>query len=90
MLQDPALAVRVLNDQLKIALAQPHQFSSGGRALVHRVRNLARILGMEDRFEKAVKQALTRDQQRNEQTRTTTRNEPAAKPKKARRGSRPA
>ena len=87
MLQDRALAVRVLDDQLAMALGHPHLFSTAGRALVHRVRNLAKILGMEERFEKAVNRALTREQQRYEQTRTTTRTESAAKPnKKKRRG----
>jgi hypothetical protein len=87
MLQDRALAVAVLDNQLAMALRHPHLFSTAGRALVHKVRNLAKILGMEERFEKAVNWELTREPQRHEQTRTTTRTESAAKPnKKKRRG----
>ena len=73
MLQDRALAVRVLDDQLAIALRHPHLSSTAGRAIVHKVRNLAKIFGMEERFEKAVNRVLTREPQRYEQTRTTTR-----------------
>ena len=72
MLQDPALAVRVLDDQLKMALGQPHLFSSGdGRSCA--VSQSGADTRHGGRFKKAVNQALKGDEQRYEQTRTMTR-----------------
>jgi hypothetical protein len=58
LLQDRALAVCVLDDQLKMALAHRNLFSRAGRADVAQVRRLAKILGMEKRFEERVSRSL--------------------------------
>jgi hypothetical protein len=67
MLQDRALAVRVFDDQLKMALAHANLYGRVGRAHVARVRVLAKILGIEKRFEEGV------DRLRNLGTRATRR-----------------
>jgi len=61
MLQDRALAVRVFDDQLKMALAHPNLYGRAGRAHVARVRGLAKILGIEKRFEEGVNRAQSRN-----------------------------
>jgi hypothetical protein len=58
MRQDHALARRVLDDQLKLVLGQPKLFKKQARSRVRRVRTLAQILGMEERFEKALSRRL--------------------------------
>lgn len=54
MLQNRALAIRVLDDQTKMALGTGNLFGKGGRKHLNRVRNLAKILGLEERVERAL------------------------------------
>lgn len=54
-----ALAVRVLDDQLRLALAKPDPFNRVGRTHVHRVQKLGIILGLKGHFEERVKRALS-------------------------------
>jgi hypothetical protein len=56
--QSRALAVRVLDDQLEMALAHRHLFGKSGRAHVHRVLHLAIILGLRGRYEQRVKREI--------------------------------
>lgn len=55
MLQNRTLAIRVLDDQTKMALGRGNLFGKGGRTHLNRVRNLAKILGLEERVERAVR-----------------------------------
>ena len=61
MLQNRALAIRVVDDQTKMALGRGNLFGKGGQTHLNRVRNLAKILGLEERVERAVKRVLARE-----------------------------
>ena len=77
LLQDRALAVRVLDDQLKMALAHRNLFSRAGRANVAQVRRLAKILGMEKRFEERVCRSLAQSRNTIDSERAPRRGEEA-------------
>src|SRR5438876_5814665 len=77
LLQDRALAVRVLDDQLKMALAHRNLFSRAGRANVAQVRRLAKILGMEKRFEERVSRSLAQSRNTIDSERKPRRGEEA-------------
>ena len=77
LLQDRALAVRVLDDQLKMALARRNLFSRAGRANVAQVRRLAKILGMEKRFEERVSRSLAQSRNTIDSERKPRRGEEA-------------
>jgi len=64
MLQHRALAILVLDDQTKMALGRGNLFGKAVRTHLNRVRSLAQILDLEERFEQEVAQALKRNTSR--------------------------